>query len=75
MPVTVFKFSRLVLAQIAAPNVEAADVEETAVQAERFLRVQLHRRSRETVHFEALLHAAGQIAEHFGVLDNAQLTP
>jgi hypothetical protein len=51
---------------------QAADIEQAAVQTERFLGVQLQRRGRETVHFEALLGAAGQIAEHLGILDNIQ---
>jgi len=51
---------------------EATDVERAAAQTERFLSVQLHRHGGEPVHFEALFDAAGQIAEHLGVLCNIQ---
>ena len=51
---------------------EAANVEQAAVQTEGFLSVQLHCRGGEAVHFEALLDAAGQITERLGVLGNIQ---
>src|SRR5580658_8847571 len=51
---------------------EAADVECATGPAEGLLGVQLHRHGGEPVLFEALPDAAGQIAEHLGVLCNIE---
>ena len=75
MSVRVCQTSRLSRGEIAAPNLEAADVERAAAQTERFLGVHLQRHGRKTVRFEALLRAAGQIAERFDVLEYAERHP
>ena len=63
---------QVALAEKAAPNMEAADVERAPAQTERFLGVQLHRHGGEPIFFEALPDAADQIAEHLSVFEYAQ---
>jgi hypothetical protein len=59
--------------QIAAPDVEGADVEMAAIEVERVFGVELQRHRREAVAAEALSRAARHIAEQFGVLDDVEL--
>src|ERR1700733_9566384 len=59
----------VVLIELAAINLEAADVEGAALETKRFLGVHLQRNGGQSFRFETLLGAAGEIAEHFDVLE------
>ena len=71
-PLTVCRFRRLDGAEIAAPDVKAADAEDAAGEAEERLRIQLHLSGRDAVDLEALADAAGQVAERLRLLVELQ---
>ena len=51
---------------------QAADIDQAAVQPERLLGVHLERRGGESIDFEALPDAASQIAERLHILEDAE---
>src|SRR5208283_5339922 len=61
--------------ELAAPDVESADVEETAGEAEQRLRVPLQLAGRDAIALEALTDAAGDVAERLHLLEELQGDP
>ena len=62
-------------AEIAAPNLEAADVERAALETERLLRVHLQRHGGQSFRLDTLRDAAREITERLDVLEYGERDP